>query len=106
MSLERDFVEHGSPKHLALKDFPPFTASENDTPACQQIFRYLSSLLEGYQVKAGEEVFLPSLLTLSRFFETTHLEVHDAFQLLRKQGYDYCLESLDAAIRFWYTLHE
>jgi hypothetical protein len=71
-------------------------------PSCQMVSACLQGLLEVSGAKTGILLTLPSLMQLARHFNTSHLVIHDAFQTLRKQGYDYNLKGMDAPIPFWY----
>lgn len=91
-----------APTYLNLDSFPPYTPVARDQNCCCHISDYLLKLFEAYEVNNGQDLFIPPLLNLAQFFKVTHLDVHDAFQLLRKKGYDYQLGGLDNAIHFWY----
>lgn len=83
----------------ALLPFLPLPAS--DLPMSYKISQALQEVLEKQDCYPGEEVFIPSLMVLGRIFETSHLDVHDALQHLRRLGYDYELDGMDDAIRLW-----
>ncbi len=63
----------------------------------------MDNVLSRNGVKNGELVYMPSLMSLARFFQASHITVHDAFQQLRRNGYDYHLTGMDNPIQFWYT---
>lgn len=88
---------------VLISDFPeiiPQTARGN-TP--DFIARVLRRILKNYGAESGQIVILPSLMLMAQYFQVTHMVVHDAFQLLRRQGYDYHLKGMDLAVAFWYT---
>lgn len=68
----------------------------------QVISIVLQKTFEWHRAASGEVLALPSLTALARFFQTSHLQVYDALQHLRKRGYDYSLQGMEAPILFWY----
>ncbi len=89
-------------QNIPLSNFTPLVNLAGRKPS-ESISKYLQKILESNSVKSGGTVTFPSIMAMARFFKTNHLEVHDAFQSLRFQGYDYELKGMDHPIRFWYT---
>jgi len=86
---------------LHIGQFPPFANLDDDASLSEQVGDYLLSLLGGYPLAQGLVVVLPPLPAMGAFFKTSHLVVHDAFQVLRQHGLDYALTGWDGTIRFW-----
>jgi hypothetical protein len=86
---------------LGIDDLPPFRLDayiETDT----QIANYLKKLVRTYGMGSQPTVVLPPIYALACFFCCSELDVFDAFQELKQQGYHYRIQGLDALI----TLHD
>lgn len=88
---------------LALDQLPPCLLSQADAKPSRTIGLYLQKLLIHHGALSGRVIYFPPLMALSQFFQTNHLAVHDAFQALRSEGYDYDMKGLDDPIAFWHT---
>ncbi len=84
---------------LALEQFPAHPEAGRET--AESITRCLDDLFREQGLVPGESLRIPPLLDLATFFRCPHLEVYDAFQKLRKQGYDYEISGLDDPVLFW-----
>ncbi len=91
------------PVHILFEELRPFKVKVKGAKPSVEISTYLREELEKSGAHEGKVVTMPSLMKLAQFFGVSHMEVHDALQHLRQQGYDYNLKGMDAAIPFWYT---
>lgn len=73
----------------------------NVTWTSYSIASQLESALDKHGIHQGKLIRLPSIMTLAKGFRSNHLDIHDAFQLLRSSGYDYRLGRMDDPIVFW-----
>jgi hypothetical protein len=88
-------------KQLDLEDFPPYEYQYNETDQPESLSAYLELFLIQNCDGVGEKITLPSLSELASFFHCSRMEVHDAFQRLRKVGFDYFFHGIDYPIDFW-----
>jgi hypothetical protein len=89
--------------NVLLTELAPFLADTKSRKPSNAISSYLQQVLEKHGAQQGRIITLPALMKLARFFQTSHMEVHDALQHLRQHGYDYHLKGMDMDIPFWYT---
>lgn len=91
--------------NISIDELLPFNPMSKGIKPSYDISSYLQQLLEKHGSQEGKVIYLPSLMQLAGFFQMSHLQVHDAFQYLRQDGYDYELKGMDMAIPFWNTAH-
>jgi hypothetical protein len=89
--------------YIAENDLADFIAETDGQFPAYWISTSLKEALEKFGSASGQVLHMPSIMAIAKLFKTNHLEVHDAFQHLRTQGYDYNLVGMDAPIPFWYT---
>lgn len=86
---------------LGVDDLPPYKP-DNHICSDVQIANYLKKLVRTHGAGETPTLMLPPICSLSGFFNCSELDVFDAFQHLKKQGYHYRIHGLDALI----TLHD
>ena len=86
---------------LGVDELPPFQP-ESYVETEVQIANYLRKLLRTHGMGSRPTIMLPPICALSGFFACSELDVFDAFQELKKNGYHYRIQGLDALI----TLHD
>lgn len=88
-------------KHLDLSDFPPIPFATESANRVEIIAVYLGRLLSLQGVTQRFPLQIPSLCQLANFFHCPQMDVYDAFQRLRRRGYDYELSGMDQPVLFW-----
>lgn len=88
-------------KHLDLSDFPPLPIATDPESRVDIISVYLGRLLNLQGVTQRFPLQIPSLSQLAKFFHCSQMDVYDAFQRLRRRGYDYELSGMDQPVLFW-----
>lgn len=86
---------------MELSSFPPFPHYDIGHGRSPMIAGYLAALFNSRQIPVGTPLFIPSLTAMARFFNCSQMDVYDAFQALRKNGFDYQLSDLDHCITLW-----
>lgn len=88
---------------LSVDNLPPFEPDNKQADEFSyELSDYLNRILtENGIYKSKNGVSLPSLMLLARFFKVSNVVVHDAMQILRRQGIEYTLQGLDDPILFW-----
>ena len=87
-------------KILTLEQFPP-VPSPNGRCRIDVITLYLRDLLHAHLNGRRHGINLPGLGEMAKFFGVPQLDVFDAFQNLRREGYDYSLEGFETPVTFW-----
>lgn len=87
--------------NLSLNDLLFLSKQPDQNSSSFTISDALQTTLEFHNIRCGQTVYLPPIMSLAKHFQTNHLKVYDAFQHLRQQGYDYALDGLDNPIPFW-----
>ncbi len=87
---------------VSLQEFTLFLLQRSGQSRDKVIRSCLLKTLEIHESHRGKRVMLPSLMALAGFFEVSQILIHDVFQQLRKEGYDYVLNGLEEPIPFWY----
>jgi DNA-binding transcriptional MocR family regulator len=86
---------------LAEMPYYPASTLKQGVQYSHFISQYLAQLLEAQRISPMTQVKIPSLEELAKFFKCTQMNVYDAFQTLRDEGYDYYLAGMDQPILFW-----
>jgi hypothetical protein len=89
---------------IHLEHFPAYEVPTIKKNLVPNIAKYLKGLLSDKLYRDGRYIELPSFSMLCKFFRCRHLEIYDAFKILRTQGYDYQFSSLDGAVMVWKVL--
>lgn len=66
-----------------------------------QLAKHLETLMTDYLPYKTDELSLPPISELARFFQCSYIEVFDAFKLLRLKGFDFNLTGLEKPIKVW-----
>jgi hypothetical protein len=97
------FLSTDSSTEIYIQNEVFLQESPSETHSSRTISEALLRLLENNGAKSGKLVILPSIMIMAKAFKSNHLKVHDAFQRIRRYGYDYSLKGMDQPVVFWYT---
>jgi DNA-binding transcriptional regulator YhcF (GntR family) len=86
---------------IDLKQGQPFPKLNHGIPPVFPVAVHLEQLLKQHLIAQSDVASLPSLMELARFYGVSQMDIHDAFQVLRRKGYDYLLAGMDVRITFW-----
>lgn len=81
---------------LNLEQLPKLNSKDGG-----QLALYLESVMTKNLSDTVHSVELPSLHTLSKYFDCSFMQLYDAMRALRIYGYDYQFSSLDDSVQIW-----
>lgn len=88
--------------YLDIYQYPsPGRDLKRDDMTANQIASHLEGLLQECLSSPHVSIKLPPLVILGKYYNVSLMVLHDAFRILRKQGYDYLLPGMELPINFW-----
>lgn len=66
------------------------------------IQEYVEHVKQTYESGEEQGLFLPSLVCLSECFQCSAVEVYQALESLRAEGFDYYFMSFESPVTLWY----